>query len=433
MDRKEFTRRLDGPFVSAARGALYCHGRRDPPAYRPRHRVACGGDLSGRGDPGGPGLPSVGLIAEPARTFTARWPLVGKMGIIGPARRERRNGLPEPGAERPPHPAARFTALVTRRPWPAAAPAGPAGPASKMGVCAIGPWDSRDCWCRSSGSAATTSAAASTWTGRARWWTRPSTPGSPCSTRRTHTVAAVARSVPWARSSARGATRSCWPRSSVTRTRTWDTGQPPARRAVAATSDLGGGSERALGEILGSRRDQVVLATKFGHQNADMGYGPAAGAKGGRGYIRSRRWLGACPGRDPRLAARPGRAGHEVRSPERGHGIRASRRREGRSRLHPISAVARSVPWARSSARGATRSCWPRSSVTRTRTWDTGQPPARRAVAATSDLGGGSERALGEILGSRRDQVVLATKFGHQNADMGYGPAAGAKGGRGYI
>jgi aryl-alcohol dehydrogenase-like predicted oxidoreductase len=55
------------------------------------------------------------------------------------------------------------------------------------------------------------------------------------------------------------------------------------------TSDTygrGGGSETALGEILGGRRDQVVLATKFGHQNADMGYGPAAGAKGGRAYIR---------------------------------------------------------------------------------------------------------------------------------------------------
>jgi aryl-alcohol dehydrogenase-like predicted oxidoreductase len=55
------------------------------------------------------------------------------------------------------------------------------------------------------------------------------------------------------------------------------------------TSDTyggGGGSESALGEILGSRRDQVVLATKFGHQKADMGYGPAAGAKGGRAYIR---------------------------------------------------------------------------------------------------------------------------------------------------
>ncbi len=47
-----------------------------------------------------------------------------------------------------------------------------------------------------------------------------------------------------------------------------------------------GGSERALGEVLGQRRDQVVLATKFGHQKADMGYGPAAGAKGGRAYIR---------------------------------------------------------------------------------------------------------------------------------------------------
>jgi aryl-alcohol dehydrogenase-like predicted oxidoreductase len=55
------------------------------------------------------------------------------------------------------------------------------------------------------------------------------------------------------------------------------------------TSDTYGrdsGSERALGKILGSRRDQVVLATKFGNQNTDMGYGPAAGAKGGRAYIR---------------------------------------------------------------------------------------------------------------------------------------------------
>ena len=55
------------------------------------------------------------------------------------------------------------------------------------------------------------------------------------------------------------------------------------------TSDTyggGGGSESALGEVLARRRDQVVLATKFGNQNADMGYGPAAGAKGGRAYIR---------------------------------------------------------------------------------------------------------------------------------------------------
>jgi len=55
------------------------------------------------------------------------------------------------------------------------------------------------------------------------------------------------------------------------------------------TSDTyggGGGSEELLGEVLAGRRDQVVLATKFGHQDFDMGYGPAAGAKGGRGYIR---------------------------------------------------------------------------------------------------------------------------------------------------
>ena len=47
-----------------------------------------------------------------------------------------------------------------------------------------------------------------------------------------------------------------------------------------------GGSELALGEALKGRRDKVVLATKFGHQAMDMGYGPAAGAKGGRSYIR---------------------------------------------------------------------------------------------------------------------------------------------------
>jgi aryl-alcohol dehydrogenase-like predicted oxidoreductase len=54
------------------------------------------------------------------------------------------------------------------------------------------------------------------------------------------------------------------------------------------TADTYGGagrSEEILGEVLAGRRDQVVLATKFGHRGADMGYGPAAGAKGGRGYI----------------------------------------------------------------------------------------------------------------------------------------------------
>jgi aryl-alcohol dehydrogenase-like predicted oxidoreductase len=47
-----------------------------------------------------------------------------------------------------------------------------------------------------------------------------------------------------------------------------------------------GGSELALGEVLAGRRDKVVLATKFGNQRGDMGYGPAAGAKGGRRYIK---------------------------------------------------------------------------------------------------------------------------------------------------
>jgi aryl-alcohol dehydrogenase-like predicted oxidoreductase len=55
------------------------------------------------------------------------------------------------------------------------------------------------------------------------------------------------------------------------------------------TADIygnGGGSEEMLGEVVGARRDQIVLATKWGHQRVDMGYGPAAGAKGGRAYIR---------------------------------------------------------------------------------------------------------------------------------------------------
>jgi aryl-alcohol dehydrogenase-like predicted oxidoreductase len=52
-----------------------------------------------------------------------------------------------------------------------------------------------------------------------------------------------------------------------------------------ADSYGGGRSEEILGEVLAGRRDQVVLATKFGHRSVDMGYGPAAGAKGGRSYI----------------------------------------------------------------------------------------------------------------------------------------------------
>jgi aryl-alcohol dehydrogenase-like predicted oxidoreductase len=46
-----------------------------------------------------------------------------------------------------------------------------------------------------------------------------------------------------------------------------------------------GASELALGEVLRGRRDKVVLATKFG--GGDMGYGPAAGSKGSRSYIRT--------------------------------------------------------------------------------------------------------------------------------------------------
>jgi aryl-alcohol dehydrogenase-like predicted oxidoreductase len=52
------------------------------------------------------------------------------------------------------------------------------------------------------------------------------------------------------------------------------------------TADTYGQSEEFLGDVLAGRRDQVVLATKFGHQASDMGYGRAAGAKGGRSYIR---------------------------------------------------------------------------------------------------------------------------------------------------
>ncbi|AZC13586.1 aldo/keto reductase [Microbacterium sp. ABRD28] len=55
------------------------------------------------------------------------------------------------------------------------------------------------------------------------------------------------------------------------------------------TADMYGGdpgqSESLMGEALAGRRDQVVLATKFGHSGRDMGYG-LAGAKASRAYIR---------------------------------------------------------------------------------------------------------------------------------------------------
>ncbi|RSS78833.1 aldo/keto reductase [Streptomyces sp. WAC06614] len=47
-----------------------------------------------------------------------------------------------------------------------------------------------------------------------------------------------------------------------------------------------GGSESHLGQALKGRRDQVVLATKFGYDGVDMGYGPAAGSRGSRAYVR---------------------------------------------------------------------------------------------------------------------------------------------------
>ncbi|WP_030774139.1 aldo/keto reductase [Streptomyces sp. NRRL F-2664] len=55
------------------------------------------------------------------------------------------------------------------------------------------------------------------------------------------------------------------------------------------TADIyggGGGSEEHLGQALKGRRDQVVLATKFGYDGVDMKYGPAAGSRGSRAYVR---------------------------------------------------------------------------------------------------------------------------------------------------
>ncbi|MGH8894621.1 MAG: aldo/keto reductase [Actinomycetes bacterium] len=55
------------------------------------------------------------------------------------------------------------------------------------------------------------------------------------------------------------------------------------------TADIYGGegrSEEILGDALHGHRDEVVLSTKFGYQPQDMPYGPAAGAKGSRAYVR---------------------------------------------------------------------------------------------------------------------------------------------------
>ncbi|WP_106816115.1 aldo/keto reductase [Microbacterium timonense] len=44
-------------------------------------------------------------------------------------------------------------------------------------------------------------------------------------------------------------------------------------------------SETLMGEALRGRRDQVIVATKFGHPGRDMGY-PPSGSKGSRSYVR---------------------------------------------------------------------------------------------------------------------------------------------------
>jgi len=56
------------------------------------------------------------------------------------------------------------------------------------------------------------------------------------------------------------------------------------------TADMYGGepglSETLMGEALQGRRDDVVLATKFGHPGRDMGY-PVRGSKASRSYVRT--------------------------------------------------------------------------------------------------------------------------------------------------
>ena len=64
------------------------------------------------------------------------------------------------------------------------------------------------------------------------------------------------------------------------------------------TADTYGGagrSEEILGEVLAGRRDQVVLATKFGNQGADMGYGPGGRRQGRPRLHPARRRAVAAP------------------------------------------------------------------------------------------------------------------------------------------
>lgn len=79
----------------------------------------------------------------------------------------------------------------------------------------------------------------------------------------------------------------------------WRIDREQSRAVVAAaldagitlfdTADMYGGGERGeeiLGELLQGRRDDVVLATKFGIEIAGEPYGPDWGARGSRRYIR---------------------------------------------------------------------------------------------------------------------------------------------------
>ena len=146
---------------------------------------------------------------------------------------------------------------------------------AEAGSCASGRWVTAGCSCRWPGSAATTSAAGWTCSRPGPWWTRPSTRASPCSTPRTSTATAAA------------------PR-------------------------------RLLGQVLGGRRDQIVLATKFGHQKRGHGLRARGRGQGRPGLHPPRRDRLAAPaahrlpGPLPAAHAGPG-------DPDRGNPARADR------------------------------------------------------------------------------------------------------------
>ena len=113
------------------------------------------------------------------------------------------------------------------------------------------------------------------------------------------------------RSTRRGTARSWTPRS----TRASASSTPP-------TSTAAGGSEELLGQALGGRRDDVVLATKFGMAD---GRRRAAGAGGSRTTCAARRGRPAAAGTDWIDLYQ-----HHV--PDAGHADRGDARRAGRAR-----------------------------------------------------------------------------------------------------